>query len=85
MVHVLLYSKPDCALCSELKHDLTEFQRTIAFTLVERNIEDNADDFARFHALIPVLDIEGGPLLYPPHDWYTVQQALQQAERAQVR
>lgn len=27
--------------------------------------------------LIPVLDIENGPLLYPPHDWATLVRHLQ--------
>ena len=29
-----------------------------------------------FSYLIPVLDIEGGPLLYPPHHWDVVNAAL---------
>jgi hypothetical protein len=49
--------------------------------LHERNIKDNADDFQRYRYLIPVLDVEGGALLYPPHTWETVQRALHAAQR----
>ncbi len=73
---VTLYTKPDCPLCTELKADLLTLQVEIGFSLQERNIETNAADFARYRYLIPVLDIEGGPILYPPHEWLFVRQAL---------
>jgi Glutaredoxin-like domain (DUF836) len=82
-MNVTLYSKPDCQLCSELKADLLSMQGEIGFILVERNILDDAQDFARYQALIPVLDIEGGALLYPPHDWLQVYNALKAAEKVQ--
>ena len=78
---VTLYTKPDCPLCEELKADLAALQPEIGFSLQERNIEDDADDFARYRTLIPVLDIEGGPVLYPPHDWAIVRQALLTARK----
>lgn len=80
-MHVTLYSKPGCSLCDELKADLLEFQTVMGFTLLERNIEVDADDFLRYRYLIPVLDIEGGALLYPPHAWDVVQSALRAAQR----
>ena len=80
-MRVTLYSKPGCPLCDELKADLLGFQTVMGFTLLERNIEDDADDFLRYRYLIPVLDIEGGALLYPPHAWDVVQSALRAAQR----
>lgn len=77
---VTLYSKPGCHLCTDLKADLLTLQQQIAFTLVERNIEENAEDFARFRYLIPVLDITGGELIYPPHSWQKLRQALEMAQ-----
>ena len=74
---VTLYSKPNCGLCEELKHDLALIQRDLSFSVVERNIEENTEDFERFRDLIPVLDIENGPLLYPPHNVYTIYQTIQ--------
>jgi hypothetical protein len=79
-MQVTLYSKPDCGLCDVLKADLTEMQGEIKFTLVEHNIEEDAVAFERYRYLIPVLDIEGGALLYPPHDWLQLYQALKAAQ-----
>ena len=78
-MRVTLYSKPDCHLCETLKADLLTMQSKIGFTLLERNIEEDPDDFLRFRYLIPVVDIEGGTLLYPPHTWHTVFQAIVRA------
>lgn len=75
-MHVTIYAKPDCPLCDELKADLLAMQPEIGFSLQERNIETSPADFARYRYLIPVLDIEGGVILYPPHDWLAVRQAL---------
>lgn len=81
MMQVMLYSKPGCLLCEELKTLLLELQSEVEFTLTERNIEADAEDFARYRYLIPVLDIEGGALLYPPHTWDSVRDALYAASR----
>jgi glutaredoxin len=78
-MRVTLWSKPDCPLCDELKADLLAMQEEIGFSLEERNIEDAAEAWERFKYLIPVLDIEDGPMLYPPHRWGTVRSALSSA------
>ena len=78
-MRVTLYTKPDCALCDELKADLLALQPEIGFTLTERNIEEDAGDFARFRYLIPVLDVEDGPLLTPPHDFMQLRIVLSAA------
>lgn len=82
-MHVTLYSKPDCSLCDRLKADLLTTQPEIDFILVERNIEEDADLFERFRYLIPVLEIDNSMLLYPPHSWPQVYQALQTAQQQQ--
>lgn len=55
-------------ICDDLKADLAELQPEVGFTLVECNIEEDVELFERFRYLIPVLDIESGPLLYAPID-----------------
>jgi len=82
-MQVILYSKPECQLCEEIKADLLSMQGEIGFTLFERNIEEDPELFARFRYLIPVVDIEHHPLLYPPHNWYSVHQALQAAQQVE--
>jgi hypothetical protein len=76
---VILYSKPDCCLCDDLKALLQDIEDEFQFLLVERNIEHDLEKFDRFRYLIPVLDIENGPLLYPPHSAATIRDALQSA------
>lgn len=78
-MRVILYSRPGCHLCDESWADLVEYQKQIGFELVKRSIEDDPADLERFQHLIPVVDIEGGPLLYPPHDWAVLGRALRTA------
>jgi hypothetical protein len=78
-MRVTLYSRPGCHLCDDLKVALAALEDDVAFTLVERNIEDDPHDMERYRYLIPVLDIENGPLLYPPHDWDVLADALRSA------
>lgn len=80
-MHVTLYSKPGCTLCDELKVDLLAMQQAFSFDLVEFNIEQDADTFERFRYVIPVLEIEGGALIYPPHTAHELYQALFDARR----
>ncbi len=75
-MHVTLYTRPGCHLCEDLKTDLFKLQQEIDFTIVERNIEDAAEDFTRYRYLIPVLDVAGGEVLFPPHDKAIVRRAL---------
>ena len=78
-MRITLYARPGCHLCDELKVDLAALQEEIAFVLTERTIDDDPADHARFQYLIPVLDIEGGALLYPPHQRAVVAAALREA------
>ena len=80
-MQVILYSKPDCQLCEEVKADLLSIQPDFGFVLFERNIEEDAELFGRFRYLIPVIDITDQPLLYPPHTWQSVYQALRTAQQ----
>jgi hypothetical protein len=78
-MRAILYSKPGCHLCDELKVKLLALQQELNFNIVERNIEENLAHWEQFRYLIPVLDIEGGPVLYPPHSWDTLRRAIQNA------
>lgn len=75
-MRVRLYSKPDCPLCDEVKADLAAIQPEIGFELEECNIEQDAAAYDLYRHLVPVLDITGGELLYPPHTFHGIYQAL---------
>ena len=81
-MQVVLYSKPDCHLCDGVKADLLGLASEIGFVLQVKDIQTDPDLFDRFRYLIPVVDIENGPLLYPPMDFLALRQALTEAKRA---
>lgn len=83
-MRVIVYGKPACPLCDELKEILLGIQQDRPFELIEYNILEHPELFKRYRYLIPVLEIEGGPLLYPPHEPGTVWQALSAASRQSI-
>lgn len=84
-MRVTLYSKPDCTLCDACKVDLLALQIVFGFTLEERNILDDPALFDRFRYLIPVVDVSGGPQLYPPHEFGVLWSALHNARLVEDR
>lgn len=59
MPEVVLYSKPGCCLCDELKQQLTRLQKRHRFEWSEINILDHPDAFERFQHEIPVVFVRG--------------------------
>ena len=64
---VTLFGKADCSLCDDVRADLDLLAGEIDFTLLEIDITTNEALFERFRYLIPVVDIDDGELLTPPH------------------
>lgn len=58
-MRVEVYSKPQCSLCERAKEWLTLARATVGFELIEYDIYDRADSFARYRYDIPVVLIEG--------------------------
>jgi glutaredoxin len=56
---VILYSKPGCHLCEEMKAELAKAAASIPFSLTEINIEEDEILLARYGPDIPVLTIDG--------------------------
>lgn len=80
MITVTLYTRPDCPLCDEVRHDLAGLAPEYPHTLVEQNILADATLFERFRYLIPVVEVNGGALSYPPHDWHSLRTLLAAAQ-----
>lgn len=59
MVEVVVYSKPDCCLCDELKQQLRRLGSEHRFDLREVNILEDQQAFERFKDQIPVVFING--------------------------
>ena len=58
-VHVILYSKPGCGLCEEMKKELRKANCLDLYELEEVDIESDAGLFERYQHDIPVLSING--------------------------
>jgi glutaredoxin len=56
---VIIYSKPDCCLCDEVKKQLRRLQQTHNFELEEVNILADHKALADFKEEIPVVFVNG--------------------------
>jgi glutaredoxin len=56
---VVLYSKPGCHLCEEMKAEMINAQCADLYRLEEINIESDTELFALYRFEIPVLCING--------------------------
>jgi glutaredoxin len=58
-IRVVLYTKPGCGLCDEMKQEMRKAGIDDSFLLEEVNIETDPDLFCRYRYDIPVLAING--------------------------
>jgi glutaredoxin len=58
-IRVVLYSKPGCGLCEEMKQEMQAAGVAGAYVLEEVNIAEDPDLFRRYRYDIPVLLING--------------------------
>ena len=56
---IIVYSKPDCCLCDQVKKKLQELQELYQFVWREINILDDPAAFESFQFEIPVVFIDG--------------------------
>jgi hypothetical protein len=56
---VVLYTKPGCGLCEEMKQEMSNADCVGLYTLEEIDIESDPELFARYRYEIPVLFING--------------------------
>jgi hypothetical protein len=59
MRHVVLYGKPECCLCDEMKAVVEEVRREVPFTLAIVDITTDPALVAAYGVDIPVLTIDG--------------------------
>ena len=58
-VRVVLYTKPGCGLCEEMKQEMSNAGCVGLYTVEEIDIESDPELFARYQYEIPVLFING--------------------------
>lgn len=59
MIEVVVYSKPGCCLCDEVKAQLARLRETTRFDWREVNILEDSQAFEQFKKEIPVVFING--------------------------
>lgn len=59
MTQVIVYSKPDCCLCDEVKSKLRRLQQAHPFEWREVNILEDRETYEKFKEEIPVVFING--------------------------
>lgn len=59
MIEIVLYSKPDCCLCDEVKAQLASLRRAVTFDLRVVNILEDPRAFDEFKEEIPVVFVNG--------------------------
>ncbi len=57
MINVILYTKPGCHLCEDVKEMLAGLTAVHPHTLTEIDITSDRDIFTRYHFTIPVVHI----------------------------
>ncbi|MBX6771286.1 MAG: glutaredoxin family protein [Chloroflexi bacterium] len=60
-VSVILWEKPGCCLCERAREILARLAAEYPLRVDRRDITTDADAFARYRYVIPVVEIEGGP------------------------
>lgn len=58
-MEIVVYSKPDCCLCDQVKATLERLARRHSFTWREVNILEDPAAFGRFKDEIPVVFMDG--------------------------
>jgi glutaredoxin len=59
MTTVVLYGRPGCCLCDDVREMLERVRRERPFELIERNIEQDEALHLAFLERIPVIEIDG--------------------------
>jgi glutaredoxin len=59
MMDIVLYSKPGCCLCDEVKAQLAKLKNSLRFDWREVNILEDPQAFEQFKEEIPVVFING--------------------------
>ena len=64
--HIILYTKPGCHLCDGVLEDLRLLGYEMDLIVETVDITSAPALLERFQNLIPVVDVDNGPLLTPP-------------------
>jgi len=78
---VILYTRGECGLCDEVAAELRRLSGELGFTLLERNIDEDAGLRARYDDAVPVVEAGGRIVARAPIDVPALRAALVSALR----
>ena len=64
--HLKLYSRVNCKLCEAAWDELSALAAELEFSIERVDIGTDPMLMDRLRNLVPVVDVTGGPLVYPP-------------------
>jgi glutaredoxin len=76
---VTLYTRRDCGLCDEALELLRPLSRTLAFSIVERDVDSDPALADRFNDVIPVVAVGESIVAHAPVDTEELRVALAKA------
>lgn len=65
-MRLTLYGKPGCHLCEDAAHLLAGLAAEFGWEITETDITGDPALEERFRYAIPVVDVDGAALVYPP-------------------
>ena len=76
---VTLYTRRDCGLCDDTAAALEELRPQLGFTLIIRDIDDDAGLRARYNERVPVVASGGRVIAEAPVDALVLRRAIEAA------
>ncbi len=68
MADVTLYRRKHCGLCDDALFELRALSVEMAFTIVERDIDDDPELRARYDDIVPVIAVDDTDIAHAPID-----------------
>ena len=73
---VTLYTRNDCGLCNEAIEELWLLRGPLRFTIVSRNVDDDAALVERYNDIVPVIAVGDQIVAHAPIDFATLRESL---------
>ncbi len=79
MTEVTFYTRRQCGLCDDAAAELRRLSGELRFSIVERDIDGDADLRARYNDVVPVIVIGDAVIAHAPIDLVALRTALASA------
>jgi hypothetical protein len=76
IVRITFYTRPRCGLCEEIARPLGRLAARHGARIARVNIDEDREARRRYWDKIPVIEIEGGPVLCAPIDEAELERVL---------